>query len=349
LSALPPRYRKLLWTFAILAAACPESLYAAGPEGTSPENSCLAITDPSWLPGEKFAWQQVCKGVNADFGSRSGSEKSLRIGFLRQILSDPQYKKFTKRILISGAKINSIDISKSEIVDAEVDELELVDCAIDYLQLTDPKIRLLTLKHGTVDTFAVNSGRLSGVTLSPKTANFVTFEHVNIDSSLNVYGIEYGPDYTGVDTNISHLSLNDVRGGEFAIAFGPRINSLEVQGCILDAYFHVDGKIDNIEIMDCRIDGTLELSDVDATAGLSQLIISNTNAERIRLPTRIPSHIQLSSLRFSSWQTDLPDTIAYLTKNQYDADLFERIVQSFREEGNYSAVQTIQYLRGNAD
>jgi uncharacterized protein YjbI with pentapeptide repeats len=162
------------------------------------------------------------------------------------------------------------------------------------------------------------------------------------------------------DTNISQLTLRGVQlHSDLSIGGQSRFDNVEIlnstlEGALLlgrgdlvvgDSLIRGNNEIQYIFIEDTNIKGMLDLSSI-----ISRIAILNSKANRVFLPSDVPTRVSIQTFEFSSWLNNLPATVAYLDKNaSYDSGLFERIAQSYRLRGEYSAARRVQYLRANGE
>ena len=110
-------------------------LGARGQEPTLPvslEKPCSVPADRSWTPQEKFVWERVCVGEDADFNEAAGyggqldptkpegwaQNRVLRPKFLQAILfKDPYRSALTRKgVVISGARFTeALDLENAEL------------------------------------------------------------------------------------------------------------------------------------------------------------------------------------------------------------------------------------------
>ena len=97
------------WRIALALTLAIVPLGARGQEPTQPaslEEPCSVSADPSWTPQEKFVWERVCAGEDADFNAAPGyggqldptkpegwpQNRVLRPKFLETILFKDPYR-----------------------------------------------------------------------------------------------------------------------------------------------------------------------------------------------------------------------------------------------------------------
>jgi len=103
----------------------------------APQDDCLAKMG-DWSEPEKWAWRQICARERIDFDQRYGKPKNvddlandqrriLSAQFLRQILEDPRFQRYTRTaaVDIAGAYLPTLQVGN-----ASIGALSLVDCKI---------------------------------------------------------------------------------------------------------------------------------------------------------------------------------------------------------------------------
>ena len=350
-------------TLAALTVFYLATFAASAGAATSPHDECSAGANTSWTSGEKFAWQKICKNQTADFKDESDSQRTLSMGFLRAILSDPMYTKLIsgRRVSISSAKLGGMQTSDGEIVNANIDELEFDNCLVENLQFTNGKMRSFVLRRGKVGILTFKTGSFSEISLSPEEASIIELYNVGIDSYLSIVGqsTDSGMPDLSENTEIDDVHLFGVHVRRFEIANGTIIRRLKIEDSIVDEALAAGGisadsrnaNIESADIRSVKINGLLRLS----SSNMSQLEIIDTDSNRVSLPSKIPASINLKSFRFSSWLNDLPTTVDYIKCNYndrkggcaYDPGVLDKIALSFRQEGKYDAARYIQYLKAN--
>ena len=98
--------RAVCWSSVSLAAVAVFTVYAAGPSHA--QTRCDVKAHPSWTPPEIAAWEQLCVGQWADFGTTEqvphpskpagwNSERELRSAFIERLMTDDDYVKAIDR------------------------------------------------------------------------------------------------------------------------------------------------------------------------------------------------------------------------------------------------------------
>jgi uncharacterized protein YjbI with pentapeptide repeats len=205
-------------------------LGARGQEPKQPaslEKPCSVSADPSWTPQEKFVWERVCAGEDADFNAAPGygghldptkpedwpQNRVLRPKFLEMILFKEPYRSALTRkgVVIVGARFTeAIDLENAELehpFGLQDSRLEK-DVDLDGVRSKFPMAFSGSDVAGTLDMYELE---LSG-DLMIQNAHFaeVDLRGAHVDGQLNLSGSKVTGklNMTGLRVG-SHLIMRD--------------------------------------------------------------------------------------------------------------------------------------------
>jgi hypothetical protein len=220
-------------------------------------NDSCPPSDPRWTPQEKFVWEHVCLGEDADFNATpsyggnldpmepAGWPQSRVLGpvFLRTILFNDVYRRALKRrgVVIRGARF-------TEAVDLENAELE------HPLELQKSRLE-------------------KGINLTRVRSKFlIGFPGSNVAGAFNMYELQLDADLEMQKGKFADVTLIGAHVGTVIL------DRVEVTGPINMSRLQVDGSLHmrnaeftKVELVNARVGGELDLNSSNVTGNLNMI------------------------------------------------------------------------------
>jgi len=278
----------------------------------------------------------MCSGSPIDLRNASDpTEKALSAGFLQTILSDTKFTNhLPKRALhVIGAEIDA------ELYYIDVNEITLQDCNIRELSLITPTIRgIVFIENSKFERVRISSGRIGRITLRGTEGGSFELNQVDLEAR-GLLTLSRFKDFRIVGSHL-HSDL---------YAHATQFDTVNISQSIVDGSIWLDtGDIagTELEVRDSKVGWTIALGGPNPP-NFRRIGISNTSAVRVTLAPP-SSAVQISGSTFSEWPNDLNITKEVLAVNS-DPRLFEQITRAYKNSGQYSDADAVQYLRKNFD
>ena len=231
-----------------------------------PDGKCLVAADKQWTPQEKFVWQRVCIGKDANFNETPGygddldprrpeglpASRILRSSFLETILLKSEYRQALTRhgVRIVGARF------------AEVVVLEQANLG-----------HFLALVACLFET---------GADLTHlRTAHAISFSGSRVEGTLNMSALHVGAGlYMGEGAEFADVTLGGARiDGPFTLTDSRVTGILGMNNLHVGAQLSMNrAEFANVDLGGARVDGALDLiaSKVSGVLDMNEIQVNGT-------------------------------------------------------------------------
>ena len=280
------------WRIALALTLAIVPLGARGQEPTQPaslEEPCSVSADPSWTPQEKFVWERVCAGEDADFNAAPGyggqldptkpegwpQNRVLRPKFLETILfKDPYRSALTRNgVNIVGARFTeTINLENAELEHPFGLQDSLLEKDVNLIRVRSKSPMGLARSHvaGTLDMYElelsgdliIQNANLGYVRLQLAHVGVLDLSGSKVSGKLDMSGLQVGAglfmsdkaEFADVDLTGVHVSGQLVLNGSKVAGYFNCYGLDVEQQVFMGAEF--DGRVDCVIV---KIKGDLYL------------------------------------------------------------------------------------------